>query len=130
MTITKKTMLLPTPPVPRTVEVTWERCGKDDLPNALVPGYVSHFDGANLDTVEGIAWLDENGPAGATGSIDPSHWSVNAEGTVLTLDDTVAGTIQGVTGASGIIKFTFTSHGGVPGSAEQTVSHGGIMFSV
>ena len=125
MKVTKKTRLLAKP---RILSVSWERSGRGDEPNTLVPGYASNFDGENLDTVEGIAWRDDSRPDGQCGVIAREHWSVNSDGTVLTLDGTVAGAIKDVTGAGGIISFTFTSHGGVPGSAEQTVGHGGLVF--
>ena len=118
MKVTKKTRLLAKP---RILSVTWERCERGDESNTLVPGYASNFDGENLDTVEGIAWRDDSRPDGQSGVIAREHWSVNSDGTV-------AGAIKDVTGAGGIISFTFTSHGGVPGSAEQTVGHGGVVF--
>ena len=59
---------------------------------------------------------------------DGKNWQSNGDGTVLTLDETVPGEIKAATGADGIIAFVFTSHGGVPGSAQQSVKHGGLVF--
>jgi len=115
-------------PAPRTVTVTGERSDKDDAPNELNAGYAANFDGTNLDTVESVTWKDESTAEGATGTVAAEHWSANAAGTVLTLDDTVAQTIKTAAGASAVLKFTFTSHGGVPGSAEQTVTLGGLVI--
>ena len=118
-----------TPPEPRTVSVTTERCARDGSPNTLAVGSASEFIGTNLDTVETVTWRDEVGPGEITGTVGREHWQANGDGTVLTLDETVPGEIKAATSADGIIAFVFTSHGGVPGSAQQSVKHGGLVFS-
>ena len=112
---------IPEPVVPRTVTLTGvvgDEGGEHERSGAIGYEVPAMFHGTNLDTIESITWNDEGGHSGTIGM---NHSTVNADGTVLTVDADGLVAIFDYE-LEGPVTVTMKSHGGVPESEEQTVA--------
>ena len=103
-------------PAPKTVTYTALHgfCGDEEVADAIHPSCPAVVIGSNLDTVESVSWT-----GASTETVSPEHWSVNEDGTRLTIDGETTAEMNG--DAEMKVTVTVKSHGGVPSSPEQVL---------